>query len=239
MFLAVLILIFLHHRCLRLLVQQLVIVFITQLTLVELLIQPYYQPQPLHAQYLHHVLIIQFGELMLLKMVKQFIVVELVFGQVTHIQVIHQLTIALGGALNNTFDTLGYQYYYNDLLYNIKKPYGASGLTVSLCVDLYFLDDGAFCTGGTCSNVCTDIGNTTYPTLNSGSTGVYVIDRVSGGSEFDFAFVFQSSQFSGFTSSRDLKFRYEVYKYFEPSGNFRKPVLYNAGYFDKDDFSIE
>lgn len=147
--------------------------------------------------------------------------------------------IALGNALNDAFDTLGYQYYYNDLLYNIKKPYGASGLTVSLCVDLYFFDDGAFCTGGTCSNVCTDIGNTTYPTLNSGSTGVYVIDRVTGGTEFDFAFVFPSSQFSGFTSSRNLKFRYEVYKYFEPSGNFRKPVLYNAGYFDKDDIILD
>ena len=147
--------------------------------------------------------------------------------------------IALGNALNGAFDTLGYQYYYNDLLYNIKKPYGASGLTVSLCVDLYFFDDGAFCTGGTCSNVCTGIGSTTYPTLNSGSTGVYVIDRVTGGTEFDFAFVFPSSQFSGFTNDRDLKFRYEVYKYFEPAGNFRKPVLYNAGYFDKDDFSID
>jgi hypothetical protein len=146
--------------------------------------------------------------------------------------------VALVNELNDTFDILGYEYYRDDFLYNIKKPYGASGLTVSLCVDLYFFDDGAFCTGGTCSNVCTGIGSTTYPTLNSGSTGVYVIDRVTGGTEFDFAFVFPSSQFSGFTNDRNLNFRYEIYKFFESSGNFRKPVLYNAGYFDKDNFSV-
>jgi len=146
---------------------------------------------------------------------------------------------ALSNALNNTFSTLGYDYYSDSLLYNIRKPYGASGLTVSLCVDLYFFDDGAFCTGGTCSNSCISIGSATYPVLDSGSTGVYVIDRVTGGTEFDFEFKFSSSQFSGFTNSRNLKFRYEVYKYFPASGNFRKPVLYNAGYFDKNAFSID
>ena len=142
---------------------------------------------------------------------------------------------ALGNALNNSFSSLSYDYYYDNLLYNIRKPYGASGLTVSLCVDLYFLTDGAFCTGGTCSNVCTEIGSTTYPVLTSGSTGVYVLDRDSDDTDFDFEFNFTDAQFSAFTSTRDLKFRYEVFKFSTASGSFRKPILFNAGYFDSTD----
>ena len=134
---------------------------------------------------------------------------------------------ALGNALNNSFSSLSYDYYYDNLLYNIRKPYGASGLTVSLCVDLYFLTDGAFCTGGTCSNVCTEIGSTTYPVLTSGSTGVYVLDRDSDDTDFDFEFNFTDAQFSAFTSTRDLKFRYEVFKFSTASGSFRKPILFN------------
>ena len=143
---------------------------------------------------------------------------------------------ALGNALNNSFSSLNYDYYYDNLLYNIRKPYGASGLTVSLCVDLYFVSGAGPCTGGTCSNVCTEIGSTTYPVLTSGSTGVYVLDRDSDDTDFDFEFKFTEAQFSAFTSTRDLKFRYEVFKFSTASGSFRKPILFNAGYFDSSDF---
>jgi hypothetical protein len=146
---------------------------------------------------------------------------------------------ALGNALNNSFSSLSYDYYYDNLLYNIRKPYGASGLTVSLCVDLYFLTDGAFCTGGTCSNVCTEIGSTTYPVLTSGSTGVYVLDRDSDDTDFDFEFNFTDAQFSAFTGDRKLKFRYEVFKFSTASGSFRKPTLFNAGYFDSTEIKYD
>lgn len=146
---------------------------------------------------------------------------------------------ALGNALNNSFSSLSYDYYYDNLLYNIRKPYGASGLTVSLCVDLYFLTDGAFCTGGTCSNVCTEIGSTTYPVLTSGSTGVYVLDRDSDDTDFDFEFNFTDAQFSAFTGDRKLKFRYEVFKFSTASGSFRKPILFNAGYFDSTEIKYD
>ena len=136
--------------------------------------------------------------------------------------------------LVDTFANLGYEFNNDGLIFSVKKPYGVTILNVDLCIDLN-QSVGVFCTGGT-STECFALVSKTYPTLTSGSTGVYTLDRTDTSETIDFTIRFSGASFSAFTNERDIRFKYDIYKYNRRSGTFRQPPIYISDIFTKKNF---
>lgn len=145
--------------------------------------------------------------------------------------------IAFELGIIDTVANLGYEFTNSGLSFSIKKPYGVTTLSFDLCVDLN-LSIGVFCTGGT-NTQCFNIASETYPTLTSGSTGVYIIDRNDTSDTIDFNFIFSGASFSAFTDLRDIKFKYDIYKYNKFSNTFRRPPIYTSDTFTKKNFILD
>jgi len=136
--------------------------------------------------------------------------------------------------LIDTFANLGYEFNNDGLIFYVRKPYGVTILNVDLCIDLN-QSVGVFCTGGT-STECFALVSETYPTLTSGSTGVYTLDRTDTSETIDFTIRFSGASFSAFTNERDIRFKYDIYKYNRRSGTFRQPPIYISDIFTKKNF---
>ncbi len=136
--------------------------------------------------------------------------------------------------LIDTFANLGYEFNNDGLIFSVRKPYGVTILNVDLCIDLN-QSVGVFCTGGT-STECFALVSETYPTLTSGSTGVYTLDRTDTSETIDFTIRFSGASFSAFTNERDIRFKYDIYKYNRRSGTFRQPPIYISDIFTKKNF---
>lgn len=140
-------------------------------------------------------------------------------------------------ALNEAFVTLAYDYSNTGLNYYIRKPYGTSLLEIDACLDIELADTGAFCTGGTCSATCVNIGVQTYPTLSTSSDSVRIINDEVGEDEVELIILFNEP--TVFDDPRNAKFRYEIFKYDEVSARFAKPIIYTAGWYDRTDIPVD
>lgn len=145
------------------------------------------------------------------------------------------ITFELG--LIDTFANLGYGFDNDGLIFSVRKPYGVTNLTVDLCIDLN-QSVGVVCTGGT-STECFILLTETYPTLTSGSTGVYILDRTDTSETVDFTIRFSGASFSAFTDERNIRFKYDIYKYNRRSNTFRQPAIYGSDTFTKENFKLD
>lgn len=136
-----------------------------------------------------------------------------------------------------TFSNLGYEFDNNGLIFSVKKPYGVTNLSVDLCIDLNIISDFV-CTGGTNTD-CFNLVSETYPSLTSGSTGVFIVDRDNTSETIDFNIIFTGSSFSSFTDERNIRFKYDIYKYNRRSGTFRQPPVYGSDTFTKKNFILD
>jgi len=145
--------------------------------------------------------------------------------------------ITFESGLIDTFSDLGYEFDNDGLIFSVRKPYGVTNLTVDLCIDLNQSISGS-CTGGT-SAECFILLTETYPTLTSGSTGVYILDRTDTSETIDFNIRFSGVSFSAFTNERNIRFKYDIYKYNRRSNTFRQPAIYGSDTFTKKNFILE
>lgn len=144
--------------------------------------------------------------------------------------------VALKRELGIAFDTLGYKYSNTGLAYYIYKPWDTTTLTIDLCVTISNIDDGGFCSGGTCDPNCSLIGETIFDTTTNATGGVYIIDDEAGDDEIVMKFIMGDP--TQFTNDRAAKFRYTMYKYDTSVKRFVKPIAYDNGWFDKNDLNI-
>jgi len=145
--------------------------------------------------------------------------------------------ITFESGLIDTFSDLGYEFDNDGLIFSVRKPYGVTNLTVDLCIDLNQSISGS-CTGGT-SAECFILLTETYPTLTSGSTGVYILDRTDTSETIDFNIRFSGVSFSAFTNERNIRFKYDIYKYNRRSNTFRQPAIYGSDTFTKKNFILD
>jgi len=139
-------------------------------------------------------------------------------------------------ALENAFNSLGYNFYNNGMLYYIRKPYGTTLLEVNACLEIKLEDSGGICSGGVCSATCVNMGTTIYPSLTVSSDSVYIIDDEVGVNSLDAILVFNNPHV--FDAPRNGKFRYEIFKYNNSSSTFAKPIVYTDGWFTRTEVPV-
>lgn len=131
----------------------------------------------------------------------------------------------LQNAANEAFDALGYEYLSFGNQYFIEKPTSATTLTIGLCFDIRLLSGGT-CPGGRCSYHCYAIDSVTYNSINSGSTGVYILTDTALDIPLTIEFSAQTiPQFSGDTN---LNFHFDIYKYNSPRRKFIKSKVFTS-----------
>lgn len=138
---------------------------------------------------------------------------------------------AVETAIYNAFTTLNYDFSNNGLTFTVRKPYATTALTVSLLVDFNLQLP---CTGD-CAAFLYTIGSATYPSISSGSTGVWVLDRESGIKDITISPYFNAKNLSSFTGDRETNFWFEIYKYDDRSTTFHSPIRYKSSVYDKND----
>ena len=141
--------------------------------------------------------------------------------------------VVLKRTLEGVFNTLGYSFTTSGMIFSILKPWSTKTLSVYLCLEIELANDGPFCSGGTCPADCTLIGNTIYPQTTKSSGGVYIINDEAGVDSITMNFTMNEPD--EFRNNRATKFRYGMYKYSPKSERFVKPLVYDAGWFDKTD----
>lgn len=138
--------------------------------------------------------------------------------------------------LGIAFTDLGYNWGADGLQFTVTKPYGVETLDVSLCLDITLSSGAGPCTGGTCPILCSVIASQAYPSINSGTTGVIIVDGDNGNEPtLTWDVVFSST--SMFTNEYNMRWRYEIYKFDPVTNTFHRPLVGAGGWYDKSDLS--
>jgi hypothetical protein len=128
------------------------------------------------------------------------------------------------------FDALNYKYSYTGSSFSIQKPYGVENLEVLLCLDINPITG---CTiSGDCPMLCTILCGNVYQILNTGDTGVYIINTAT---TIDLIFEFTANTESFI--SNNSTFGYEIYKYDNNNHIFFDTPTYTSNEFEYTTFS--
>jgi len=137
--------------------------------------------------------------------------------------------------LGIAFTSLGYTFSNNGLEFTVSKPYGVALLDISLCLDIELSTSGTCSATTACSVTCVTIASQPYPTINSGTTGVIIVnEEVTGDVELVFDVIFSDSD--PFANDYAMRYRYEIYRFDDVvTRTFHKPLVDGNGLYDKND----
>jgi hypothetical protein len=132
-------------------------------------------------------------------------------------------------SISTSLTSTGITHNYSGTTFNIDKPFGCKTLSIYTCINF-----GIDCHSGTTNitKYCTLGDSKTFTSINSGDTGVYIVDTAT---TIDVKFVFTGNT-SSFTGN-NATFKYEVYKYNPTSRVFVTPASYTSRNFNFVEFS--